>query len=149
MRTLLSSDELKLRAAEAALSSPSTGEFDQVRVEAALRDATGIIVMHCPFLLGADGELLEPLPAQFAEGLRAVCADIAVMRLSDTLRGSEEAQSAYKASIRMLERINEQQSQTLAVPAEQTAELVGDDGELLELSGQIDCFWPSSKRSLW
>lgn len=151
MKPLLSSTELEQRSNPVSLLDHETGKVDKQRLQTALEEATGIIAMHCPFLLDeATGELSAPLPPQFREGLRAICADIALFRLSDELRGSEEANRAYRESIRMLERINTQHGQTLATPAAQDAMILDAQGRALKAESKLDEFFgPPPTRRLW
>jgi len=100
------------------------GAPDPARVEAALRQATGIIVSHLPWLLDGDGEIGRPVDPQFADSLEAVCADIALDRLTDTTTGSENARNRYKESLALLEKINREHQGGLEGPGLQGSEIV-------------------------
>ena len=132
MEMLLSVDEFLSRNSKTVLPCDDEDRVDRGKIESALLEATGVIVLHCPFVLDGGGKLLEPLPAQFSEGLKAICRDLASWRLGDSIANSEEARLAYRDSLRTLERINEQHSGTLQTPADQGAELLGESGELTE-----------------
>jgi phage gp36-like protein len=93
------------------------GEPDAARIAIALSSATGIIVAHLPWLLDKEtGEIALPLPAQFADALKAICADIAIDRLSDAVTGSENTRNTYKESLSLLERIDREYQGGLSGP---------------------------------
>ncbi|MDR3174452.1 MAG: hypothetical protein LBU19_09400 [Treponema sp.] len=106
------------------------GEPDRLRIETALRQATGVIVAHLPWLLDGAGEISRPVGAQFADALEAVCADLVLDRLTDTVTGSENARNKYKESLALLEKINREYQGGLAGPGYQESEVVvsGEDG---------------------
>jgi phage gp36-like protein len=105
-------------------------KVDEARVETALRQATGVIVAHLPWLLDEDGGIGRPVNPQFAEALEAVCADIALDRLTDTVTGSENVRNKYKESLGLLEKINREYQGGLEGPGFQESEIVvsGADG---------------------
>jgi phage gp36-like protein len=106
------------------------GEPDEGRIETALRHATGVIISHLPWLLDGEGEIGRPVKAQFADALEAVCADIALDRLTDAVTGSENARNKYKESLALLEKINREHQGGLEGPGYQESEVVasGRDG---------------------
>jgi len=114
----------------AVLPSNENGEPDEARIETALRGATGVIVAHLPWLLDEEGEVARPVRAQFADALEAVCADIALDRLTDTATGSENARNKYKESVALLEKINREYQGGLEGPGLQESGVVisGEDG---------------------
>ena len=126
MTLLLSVEVYKARSETASLPLNEQGQPDDSRIESALREATGLILMHCPFLLDASGDLVSPLPPQFADGLRAVARDLAAHRMANALRDSEDARLSYRESIQTLRQINEREQGTLATPAEQLCEIFDD-----------------------
>jgi phage gp36-like protein len=97
---------LSTRPVSAILPDGEDGGPDTARIETALRQATGVITAHLPWLLDDAGEIGRPVNPQFAEALEAVCADIALDRLTDTVTGSENARNKYKESLALLEKIN-------------------------------------------
>jgi len=100
------------------------GEPDVARIDAALRQATGVIVSHLPWLLEDAGEIARPVKAQFAAALEAVCADLALDRLTDTATGSENTRNKYKESLALLEKINREHQGGLEGPGFQESEVV-------------------------
>jgi len=100
------------------------GEPDAARVETALLHGTGVIATHLPWLLDGDGEIERPVKAQFAAALEAICADLALDRLTDAVTGSENARNKYKESLALLEKINREHQGGLEGPGLQGAEIV-------------------------
>jgi phage gp36-like protein len=121
---------LSTQSASVILPVGEDGEPDTARIETALRQATGVIVAHLPWLLDGDGEIGRPVNPQFAEALEAVCADIALDRLTDTVTNSENARNKYKESLGLLEKINREYQGGLEGPGYQESEIVvsGADG---------------------
>jgi len=121
---------LSLQSSPSILPQDEDGEPDAERIEAALRQSTGVIVAHLPWLLDGDGEIKRPVKAQFADALEAICADIALDRLTDTVSGSENARNKYKESLSLLEKINREHQGGLEGPGLQGSEVVvpGKDG---------------------
>ncbi|MDR2096746.1 MAG: DUF1320 domain-containing protein [Treponema sp.] len=121
---------LSLQSASAILPLTEEGGPDTARIEAALRQATGVIVAHLPWLLDEQGDIGRPVNPQFADALEAVCADIALDRLTDTVTGSENARNKYKESLALLEKINREYQGGLEGPGYQESEVViaGADG---------------------
>ena len=68
-------------------------------METALLHGTGVIVTHLPWLLDGNGEIERPVKAQFAAALEAICADLALDRLTDIVTGSENARNKYKGKL--------------------------------------------------
>ena len=121
------SDFLSRVPASAVLPLNSDGGPDEARVETALADATGVIVAHLPWLLDGAGEIARPVNPRFAAALGAVCADIALDRLCDTVSGSENARNKYQESISLLKSIDREYQGGLTGPGCLASEIVGPD----------------------
>jgi phage gp36-like protein len=121
---------LSMQPSSAILPLNGDGEPDAARIEIALRQSSGVIVSHLPWLLDSAGEIGRPVNPQFADALEAVCADIALDRLTDTVTGSENARNKYKESLALLEKINREYQGGLEGPGYQESEIVvsGEDG---------------------
>jgi len=106
------------------------GQPDGVRIQTALRQATGVIVSHLPWLIDESGEIGRPVTAQFADALEGICADIALDRLTDKTTNSENTRNKYKESLALLEKINREYQGGLEGPGFQESEVVvsGSDG---------------------
>ena len=131
MNPLISPESFISRKPESAvLPSGEDGKPDAGRIQTALLQAAGIIVAHLPWLLDDAGQIGRPVKPQFACALEAVCADIALDRLSDTVTGSENARNKYKESLALLEKINREYQGGLEGPGFQESEIVvsGKDG---------------------
>jgi len=131
MTPLISAGQfLSMQPQSAILPLNGDGEPDAERIETALRQASGVIVSHLPWLLDGAGEIGRPVNPQFADALEAVCADIALDRLTDTVSGSENARNKYKESLALLEKINREFQGGLEGPGYQESEVVvsGEDG---------------------
>jgi phage gp36-like protein len=131
MTSLISVEQfLSMQDGLAVLPSTEGGEPDTARIETALRQATGVIVAHLPWLLDGAGEISRPVNPQFADALEAICADIALDRLTDTVTNSENARNKYKESLALLEKINREYQDGLEGPGYQESEVVisGGDG---------------------
>ena len=100
------------------------GEVDAARVETALRQASGVIVSHLPWLIDESGEIGRPVTAQFADALEGICADIALDRLGDKVTNSENTRNKYKESLALLEKINREYQGGLEGPGFQESEVV-------------------------
>lgn len=108
-----------------------TGALDEARITEALKVATGVIVAHLPWMLDTvAGEITLPLPAQFGDSLRGVCADIALIRLTDAVTSKEDDQKRYAQSIDLLKTIAKEHQGGLLGPEYQAAELVEADETL-------------------
>ena len=121
---------LSMQTASAILPTGEDGKPEAARIESALRQATGVIVAHLPWLLDESGEIGRPVNSQFACALEAVFADIALDRLTDTVSGSENTRNKYKESLALLEKINREYQGGLEGPGCQESEVVisGKDG---------------------
>jgi phage gp36-like protein len=121
---------LSAQTASAILPVTGDGEPDTARIETALRQATGVIAAHLPWLLDGAGEPGRPVNPQFADALEAICADLALDRLTDTVTGSENARNKHKESLALLEKINREYQGGLEGPGWQESEVVvsGKDG---------------------
>jgi phage gp36-like protein len=131
MTPLISVEQfLSMQSLPAVLPAGEDGEPDTARVETALRQATGVIVAHLPWLLDEAGEIGRPVNPQFSSALEAICADLALDRLTDTVTGSENARNKYKESLALLEKINREYQGGLEGPGYQESEAVisGADG---------------------
>ena len=58
MTPLLSVGELKKRLPPDTLPVDRDGKLDSVRIEFAIKEATGIIVTHLPWLLDKKGQMI-------------------------------------------------------------------------------------------
>lgn len=111
--------------AAAYIPLDAEGEPDAGRIEIALAGATGIIVAHLPWLLDKEtGEIARPVNPQFAEALNAICIDIAVDRLCDTVTGSDNTRNKYKESLALLEKIDKEYQGGLTGPGYCISEIV-------------------------
>jgi phage gp36-like protein len=121
---------LSMQPSSVILPLDGEGKQDTARIETALRQSSGVIVSHLPWLLDGGGEIGIPVKAQFADALEAVCADIALDRLTDNVTGSENARNKYKESLALLEKINREYQGGLEGPGYQESEVVvsGEDG---------------------
>jgi len=121
---------LSLQPSTVILPQGDDGEPCAEGIEAALRQSTGVIVAHLPWLLDGDGEIKRPVNPQFADALEAICADIALDRLTDTVTNSENQRNKYKESLALLEKINREYQGGLEGPGYQGSEVVaaGKDG---------------------
>jgi phage gp36-like protein len=131
MTPLLSVEQFRLRVpAGAILPIGEDSQPDTARIETALRQATGVIVAHLPWLLDGAGEIGQPVNPQFADALEAVCVDIALDRLTDTVTGSDATRNKYKESLSLLEKINREYQGGLEGPGYQESEIVisGQEG---------------------
>jgi phage gp36-like protein len=125
MTPLLSAEQLlSVQSASVVLPAGEDGKPDTARIEAALRQATGVITAHLPWLLDDAGEIGRPVNPQFSDALEAVCADIAFDRLTDAVTGSENARNKYKESLALLEKINREYQGGLEGPGCQESEIV-------------------------
>jgi hypothetical protein len=133
MRPLVSVEQFleRVRPGEPFIPLNAEGEPDAARgkaefpTELALSGATGVIVAHLPWLLDKEtGEIARPVTAQFADGLDAVCIDIAVYRMSDSVTGSRNTRYKYRESVTLLKRINKEYQGGLEGPGWQTSEAV-------------------------
>ncbi len=130
MTPLLSVTDLEARLPAGALPLDEVGQIDTARVTLALEDATGIIVTHLPWLLDADtGDIVSPLPGQFAESVVAICADIAFFRLSDRVSSSEDDRDRYKENVKLLNTIAKEHKGGLMGPDHQEASIVEPNEE--------------------
>lgn len=138
MTPLLSVEALAARLPPNTLPVDTERALESGRILLALQEATGVIVTHLPWLLDDSGEVALPLPAQFADALFGVCADLALFRLNDAVSSSEDAREHYKTNIRLLETIARERQGGLLGPEYQAAEIV----EPSEEEGIIDRrFW--------
>jgi phage gp36-like protein len=131
MTPLISVEQfLSVQSSAVILPLGEDDEPDAVRIETALRQSTGVIVSHLPWLLEGSGEIKRPINPQFADALEAICADIALDRLNDTVTNSENARNKYKESLALLEKINREYQGGLEGPGFQSSEVVsaGKDG---------------------
>jgi phage gp36-like protein len=118
----------------AVLPLDRDGEPDAARIETALADATGVIVAHLPWLLDGTEKIARPVKPQFAAALGAICADIALDRLTDVVSGGENARNKYEESISLLKAIDREYQSGLTGPGYRTSESVMPN----EVEGIID-----------
>jgi phage gp36-like protein len=115
----------RVRPSEPYIPLNEAGEPDGARLELALSGATGVIVAHLPWLLDKEtGEVARPVTPQFADALDAVCIDIAVYRMSDSVTGSRNTRYKYRESVTLLKKINKEYQGGLEGPGWQTSEAV-------------------------
>jgi len=121
---------LSMQPPSVILPLDGEGKPDKGRIETALRQSSGVIVSHLPWLLDGAGEIRRPVNPQFADALEAVCSDIALDRLTDAVTNSENARNKYKESLALLEKINREYQGGLEGPGFQESEVVvpGKDG---------------------
>ncbi len=129
MTPILDVDALEARAPSMSLPPTVDGQRDDAKILIALKEATGIIVTYLPWLLDEAGEVVQPLPQEFAESLPGICADIALFRLGDKVTSSEDALAKYQASLSLLKKINENRPGGLEGPGYQEASIVTTGGE--------------------
>jgi phage gp36-like protein len=124
MKNLLSVEQfVSLCPDGAVLPSDEAGKPCAAKIEAALRGASGIIIARLPWLL-AGAEIVEPVPAQFAGAIEAICFDIALFRLTDAVMGSENSRNRYTDNMRLLEAIDKEHKGGLSGPDNQGAFIV-------------------------
>jgi len=131
MTPLISAERfLSMQSPTVILPQGENNEPDAERIEAALRQSTGVIVAHLPWLLGGEGEIKRPVNPQFADALEAICSDIALDRLTDVVTNSENQRNKYKESLALLEKINREHQGGLEGPGLQGSEVIaaGKDG---------------------
>jgi phage gp36-like protein len=126
MTPLVSVEQFLSRVSSSViLPLDDTDEPDAVRIEVALTGATGIIVAHLPWLLDKEtGEIARPINPQFADALTAVCADIAIDRMTDVVSGSENTRNRYKESLSLLDKIDREYQGGLSGPDYQEASVI-------------------------
>jgi len=100
-----------------------------LKIEIALRDATGIITANLPWLLDkGTGEIAHPVNPQFAGALESICTDIALYRLTDSVSGSEDAREKYRDNMALLNKINKEYQGGLEGPGLQGSAVVTPNG---------------------
>jgi phage gp36-like protein len=125
MTPLISAEQfLSMQGPSAILPVTEDNTVDTARIETALRQATGVMVSHLPWLLDDAGEIGRPVNPQFADALEAVCVDIALDRLTDIVTGSENARNKYKESLALLDKIDREYQGGLSGPDYQEAGIV-------------------------
>jgi phage gp36-like protein len=130
MTSLISVERfLSMQSPSVILPAGENGEPDTARIETALRQVTGVIVAHLPGLLDKAGEIGRPVNPQFADALEAICADIALDRLTDMITNSENTRNKYKESLTLLEKINREYQGGLEGPGYQESEVVVSGGD--------------------
>lgn len=138
MTPLIDVDALEARAPSLSLPLNEAGERDDAKILLALQGATGVIVTFLPWLLDEAGEVALPVPPQFEETLKDICADIALYRLGDKVTSGEDALAKYQESIALLKKINEARPGGLDGPDYQEASIVTTGGENEPSDGR---FW--------
>ena len=133
MNSLLSVEELEARLPPNTLPLGDEGKPDEARILLALREATGIIVAHLPWLLDDTGELIEPIPPRFNDALIGICADTALYRLTDRVSSHEDDRDRYSANMKLLDKIDREYQGGLSGPDYQDAAVVvPSEGEGIE-----------------
>jgi hypothetical protein len=129
MTPLLTPEELAARRPSGSLPLASDGvSLDTARILLALEDATGIIVAQLPWLIdGTTGELVSPLPPQFAAAAKSFCADIAVHKLTDAVGSSEDEREWFKNTTALLAKIDAEHQGSLSGPGYQESCIVIPD----------------------
>lgn len=114
MTALITTDELKSRLPENVLPINAEGVIDKTRIDLALLDSTGIIVSNLNWLIdGETNDIVKNIPAKFEYALKAICADIALIRLSDKVTSSEDSYKKYQDSMALLEKIDKKYNDAL------------------------------------
>lgn len=131
MKSLLTVEDMKVRLGEKAVPLLDDGNIDEVKIQTAIDDATGIIVSQLPWLIDSDtGDIVEVIPVQFNQAVRSFCADIAVHRMSDTVSSSEDEREWFKTTMGMIEKIDSEYKGGLSGPNGQESFIVeADEGE--------------------
>jgi len=126
MMPLVSVEQFLSRIPQSAIMPVNeSDELDTVRIEIALRDATGIITANLPWLLDKEtGEIALPVNPQFADALNSICTDIALYRLTDSVSGSEDAREKYRDNMSLLNKINKEYQGGLEGPGLQSSAVV-------------------------
>lgn len=128
--SLLSITDFEKRYQKNVLPLDEAGETDVERISIALVDATGVILSHLPWLIDETGKGIIPeIPLQFENALLSICADIAFIRLTDTVSSSEDARKKYDESVRLLEKIDKEHKGTLSGGHYHHAEIVDESSD--------------------
>jgi phage gp36-like protein len=123
----MTAGELEERLPPNTLPLDAEGGRDDSRITLALREATGVIVAHLPWLLDpGTGDVALPLPPRFADALAGVCADTALYRLTDRVSSHEDDRDRYAANMRLLEKIDREYQGGLSGPDYQGAQIVDE-----------------------
>ena len=130
MTPLISAEQFLSRIPRSAIMPvDESDEPDTVRIETALRDATGVITANLPWLLDKEtGEIARPVNPQFADALNGICTDIALYRLTDAVSGSEDAREKYRDNMGLLNKINREYQGGLEGPGPQSSAVVTPNG---------------------
>jgi phage gp36-like protein len=102
----------------------SEGALDKPRILLALREATGIIVAHLPWLLDESGELVDPIPPRFRDAHIGICSDTALYRLTDRVSSHEDDRERYGANMKLLDKIDREFQGGLSGPDYQESSVV-------------------------
>jgi phage gp36-like protein len=129
MTPLLSVEELAARFPPNTLPLGADGEtLDSDRIGLAICEATGVIVTYLPWLLDSTtSDIALPLPAQFADTLLGICADLALYRLTDSVSSSEDSRAHYTSNLKLLDTIGREHQGGLVGPDYQEASIVEPD----------------------
>ena len=131
MTALISAEKFfSIQPASVILPHGEDGGTDAARIETALPPAAGVITAHLPRLPDGAGETARPVNPRFADAPEAVCADIALGRLTGTVTGSENTRNKYRESPALLEKINREYRGGLEGPGCRESEVIiaGKDG---------------------
>ena len=124
MNSLLSVEELEVRLPPNTLPLNNERELDEPRILLALKEATGVIVAHLPWLLDENGELIDPIPPRFRDALIGICTDTALYRLTDRVSSHEDDEKRYSANMKLLDKIDREYQGGLSGPDLQEAAVV-------------------------
>lgn len=127
MTALITIDELKARLPCNVLPLDAEGNIDEARINLALKDATGIIVSKLHWLIDSETkDIVKDIPATFEYALKAICADIALIRLNDIVTSNEDTHKKYDASMSLLNEIDKEYQGSLSGPGLQNSEIVDE-----------------------
>jgi len=124
MNSLLSVEGLESRLPPNTLPLDTEGKLDKERILLALREATGVIVAHLPWLLDEEGELVDPVPPRFNDALIGICTDTALYRLTDRVSSHEDDRDRYSANMKLLDTIDREYQGGLSGPDYQESSIV-------------------------
>lgn len=124
MTALLTTEDFGKRCKSNSLPLQGDGEtLDEDKITVALQDATGIIAARLPWILDGSG-LSSSIPAQFAQALKALCADIALYRLTDAVTSDDDTNHKYAETMAMLDKIDREYQGGLSGPGLQYSAVI-------------------------
>ena len=119
--TYLSVAELTLRD-EDALPRNEDNTVNTGAVQAALDDASGIVRIYLPELVGGGSKHLKP-PARLEDALKPITRDLAIYYLTRN-NGEEDARRRYDSAIRTLKALSGSDDDGTAIGSDTAAEIV-------------------------